>query len=459
MTMATSAYEETRLRHVAHAMGQLGEHLQRLEWPRERILEEQQRGLRSLVAVARKRSPWHAARLRDTETAAFTRGDLASLPVMTKDDLMSNWDAIVTDRRLTLAETERHLASMTGDAYLLEEYHAVASGGSSGRRGVFAWDWDGWAQVYLGFTRWLLRAAMRMDALDQGRTMALVAAEMPTHMTSAVGQTFANQATPVTRFPVTLPMADIVAGLNELRPTVLSGYASILSELVREAREGRLRVAPRLVVATSEPLLPDLRGAIESVWGAPVMNWWGTSEAGATGSSCGFAPGMHLAEDMMIVEPVDDAYRPVAAGEKTTRVLVTNLVNPLLPLIRYEITDEVRLLEEPCPCGSAMARVDDIEGRTDDCFVYEGGVVVHPHVLRSPLARDASVVEYQVRQTARGVDVDVLCGADVDVGRLAREIAEHLRGVGLAGAEARVRRVEALPRTSAGKLRRFVPVR
>lgn len=457
MTTA-SAYEETRARHVAHALGLLGEHLARPDWPRERIIDVQRQGLRSLLAVARERSPWHAARLRGIDITSFTAEDLRSLPVMTKDDLMSNWDAIVTDHRLTLQQAEDHLSSITADAYILDRYHVVASGGSSGRRGVFAWDWDGWAQAYLGFARWLLRAGMRLGPMEQGPPMALVAADMPTHMTSAIGQTFASPATPVVRFPVTMPLAEIVAGLNDARPNVLSGYPSILAELAREARAGRLRVSPRLVVATSEPLTPGLRATVESAWGAPVMNWWGTSEGGATGSSCGFAPGMHLSEDMMIIEPVDDAFEPVAPGETASRVLLTNVINPLQPLIRYEITDEVRVLDGPCPCGSVMTGVDDIEGRTDDCFVYEGGVVVHPHVLRSPLSRDPAVIEYQVRQTVRGVDVDILCGDGADAGRLEREIAAHLRAVGLADPGVQVRRVASLERTAAGKLRRFVPL-
>jgi phenylacetate-coenzyme A ligase PaaK-like adenylate-forming protein len=214
-----------------------------------------------------------------------------------------------------------------------------------------------------------------------------------------------------------------------------------------------------MVTATSEPLMPDVRAALGETWGAPVMNWWGTSEGGPNGVSCGFADGMHLAEDMQIIEFVDDEYRPVSPGQVASRILHTNLINPLMPLIRYEITDEVRVLTEPCPCGSAFARVADIEGRTDDCFVYNGGIVVHPHVYRSPLARDAGVLEYQVRQTTSGADIDVRCSDEAGLAELQREVAEHLEGVGLRSPVVHVRRVDAIARTSAGKLARVVPLR
>jgi phenylacetate-CoA ligase len=72
---------------------------------------------------------------------------------MTKDDLMANWDQVVTDRRLTLDLVERHLAGLECDAYLFDRFHAIASGGSTGRRGIFAYGWREWAVAYAGFLR------------------------------------------------------------------------------------------------------------------------------------------------------------------------------------------------------------------------------------------------------------------------------------------------------------------
>ena len=118
----------------------------------------------------------------------------------------------------------------------------------------------------------------------------------------------------VHRFSVMQPMGEIVAGLNELQPHGLTGYSSTLYELAHEARAGRLQIAPKTIGPNAEPLLPEMRKAMEEAWGAPVGGTWGTSEACATGQSCMMGGGMHLAEDLMIVEPVDDAGRPVHAG-------------------------------------------------------------------------------------------------------------------------------------------------
>ena len=160
----------------------------------------------------------------------------------------------------------------------------------------------------------------------------------------------------------------------------------------------------------------------------------------------------------MIVEPVDEDGRPVAPGERSAKIYVTNLFNRALPLIRYEITDEVTILTEPCPCGSAHRCVADIQGRLDDVFVYDGRRV-HPHVFRSALGRHAGVVEYQVRQTRQGARIVVRCGAPVDIERLRREIADALGRAGLPRPVVEVTAAERLERDPGpAKLRRFVPL-
>jgi hypothetical protein len=72
---------------------------------------------------------------------------------MTKQDLMANWDAIVTDPQCTHDVADAHLAALTTDAYFRREYHVIASGGSSGHRGVFIYDWEGWKFVSLARSR------------------------------------------------------------------------------------------------------------------------------------------------------------------------------------------------------------------------------------------------------------------------------------------------------------------
>ena len=451
-------YQDLRQRHVGALMAMMPEMVQRLSWPAERIRREREERLRALLRLAKARSPWHRARLRDIDPERAREEELQSIPPMTKQDLMEHWNEIVPDVRLPLDVVEAHLAGLTTDRYLLDEFHAVASGGSTGRRGVFVFGWESWAMAHAGFMRrtlWDRSVDPELAALPN--TVAMVAAQNATHMTSALGQTFSNPMVNIEHFPVTQPLDAIVAGLNAFRPTTVIGYASILRILAAAARDGRLRIAPRRVISTSEPLLPEIRETVEETFRAPVANIWGTSEAGPMATGCWRGSGTHLCDDLVIIEPVDQDGRPVPLGTTSDKVYLTAISNPTLPLIRFELTDRITVLDTPCPCGSAHRLIADIEGRLDDAFVYGSDVLIHPHVFRSVLGREAGVVEYQVRQTARGADVLAL-GAFCDAVVTGQRLESELGRLGVPSPCVTVRVVPALERQATGKIRRFVPL-
>jgi phenylacetate-coenzyme A ligase PaaK-like adenylate-forming protein len=382
---------------------------------------------------------------------------------MTKNDVMAHFDRISTDPRVTLDVAEAHLAALTDDAYLYDRYHVNASGGSTGRRGVMVTDWDGWCDGFISLLRGLRRMQQR-DAASriEGRVQigAVVAAVDPLHMSTAMPQTFDDPASTVWhRFPVTLPFEQILAGLAASQPDFIVGYPSMLHLLAFAALDGRLAIAPRVIVSASEPLTPAARAAIERAWSARLINWWVTTEAAGIAMSCGFGPGMHLSDDTLIVEPMDAQGRAVAPGIRAAKVYVTNLINPSpLPLIRYEITDQVTVLETQCPCGSAHRLIDDVQGRLEDIFRY-GAVTIHPVLFCTPLERTSHVVEYQVRQTSRGADIALCATGDLDLEGLRREITASLSTAGLCSPEVSLTRVPSIERQHAGKLRRFVALR
>jgi phenylacetate-coenzyme A ligase PaaK-like adenylate-forming protein len=450
-------YETRRQLHMAYATTLAPRLIERLDWPAGRLAAHRVQRLRELVREAVERSPWHRERLAGVDLDRLDQDSLCELPAMTRSDLMGSFDRIVTDDRLSLSLVDDHLQTVTTGGYLLDGYTAIASNGSTGERGVFVYDWVGWATAWLSGVRSSLRARHADPELSSRPVVqAWVAAAHFTHGTAALGRTFNSPDVVTVRLPVTLATEDVVAGLNQARPDWLIAYPSALHVLAVEARAGRLRVAPRQVLACAEPLLPEIRAAAEEAWGVGVGNVWGASEAGVMAAPCDRF-GSHLNEDLVIVEPVDEDGRTVPPGERSAKVYVTNLFNRTLPLIRYEITDEVTVLPDPCPCGSAHRCIADVQGRLDDVFLYNGRRV-HPHVFRSALGRHAGVIEYQVRQTADGADVAVHCDARVDLERLGAELADALAGVGLAHPVVSVAAVERLERDpGAAKLRRFVP--
>ena len=132
---ALNAFEQLRRRHMADAAALAPEMIARIGWSADRLAAHRQDRLRALVTSAVARSPWHAERLAGLDVERLDETSLDELPAMTKDDLMDRFDEIVTDERLTLASVNDHLARLPQAGYLLGRYTAVASGGSTGRRG------------------------------------------------------------------------------------------------------------------------------------------------------------------------------------------------------------------------------------------------------------------------------------------------------------------------------------
>jgi phenylacetate-coenzyme A ligase PaaK-like adenylate-forming protein len=201
--------------------------------------------------------------------------------------------------------------------------------------------------------------------------------------------------------------------------------------------------------------MPETRALLGEVWGVPILNGYGMSEGMFTGAC---AHGVHLPDDLCLVEIVDGDGRPAPPGHVGERILVTNLYNPTLPLIRFEVTDQVGIAPGACPCGSVLRLIGDPQGRIDDTFPYPDGTIVHPHVFRDVLGQHPTLVEYQVRQTLRGADIAVVTEGPTDETALVGRVVAALRRVGLAEPVVTVDLVAGIDRLSSGKLKRFVPL-
>jgi phenylacetate-coenzyme A ligase PaaK-like adenylate-forming protein len=111
---------------------------------------------------------------------------------------------------------------------------------------------------------------------------------------------------------------------------------------------------------------------------------------------------MHVFEDLFLLEVMDEKNRPVPVGTPGHKILVTNLFNRTLPLIRYEISDMVTLSPESCPCGRPFRLIQKIEGRNDDILYFPGKsaklIPVHPIHFQSLLQAFPEMREYQIVQ-------------------------------------------------------------
>lgn len=157
------------------------------------------------------------------------------------------------------------------------------------------------------------------------------------------------------------------------QPKVLYCYATVLAAFASHLQKQGFRHRPKILITTAEVLSDANRALIESVFGIPVHNYYGSRDIGMIGAECSGHAGTHFHPWGSYVEfdPIGDT-----PDGPAYRLLVTDLLNYGQPFIRYDTGDCVTLAEEPCSCGRWFPRARKILGRVGDGIVLTDGSIV-----------------------------------------------------------------------------------
>ncbi|HKJ08949.1 MAG TPA: phenylacetate--CoA ligase family protein [Gammaproteobacteria bacterium] len=418
--------------------------LEHSQWLARAELEALQlKKLTGLLAAAWEHSPWHAERIRAAGLEVRAGGppvrfdDLRRLPLMAKADCVANRDRMVWQ-------------SVPGGAF------RYTTGGSSGEPLVF----------YFGRQRQASDAAGRMRArrwwgVDVGdREVYLWGAPVELAKTDRV-KTFRdrlfNQLV-LNAFDMSPQRIDAyIAELSAFRPRCVYGYASSIALLAARARDRGVDMRSRylkVVCTTGEPLYPQQRELIESVFGVPAANEFGSRDIGFTAHQSPDGQ-MLLMSESIILEILDPDGNPVCPGEVGEAVM-TGLCSNAQPFIRYRTGDMVRMTEEPCRSGRGLHVLGEVMGRTTDFVVAADGTVMHALAVIYVLRELDGVAEFKfIQHTPREVEVRVVPAAAWDGGTQQR-IVTGLRARLGSEVNVDVRLVDAIAPEASGKYRYVV---
>ncbi len=392
--------------------------------------------LRALLAHARDTVPLHAERLRAAGVVPERLEDaagLARLPVMTRADV-----------------AERP-AAFTSRAFRPRDLEVVRTGGSTSAPVPFLQDRgalrqkDALAQALRQRLGWDpgARAAYLWGAthdLPSGARGRLV------RWKDALKHAVLNRA-------LYLPAGDLsdaaldrhLEALARFRPAWLQGYPTATDLLARRALERGLRLPLPGVLLTAEPVLPAQRERIAAAFGSTVTTFYGSRECGWLASECRERHRLHV--------NVAGAHLETAADG---RLLVTDLLNRGLPLLRYEIGDLGALDPAPCPCGDPRPVLGRLEGRLLDVFLLPSGRRV-PGVVPDPrgLQRDALGIDDArlIQNESAAIDVEYVAAPNFRPEHL-EAWRRELDGFFFHELTLRFHRVERLPVEPNGKVRR-----
>jgi phenylacetate-CoA ligase len=181
----------------------------------------------------------------------------------------------------------------------------------------------------------------------------------------------------ISHLPVVLDdrsFSDFVLRVKDFKPKLFKAYPSLLhffcNFIVREEL-GPIKIP--MVVATAEQLFDFQRELAQEVLGCQIFEKYGSREIGTAAAECTQHDGLHLITESLYVEVERvPGYENLGVG----KLIVTDLRNYAMPLIRYEVGDLAAIDTSPCQCGSPFPRLKNIQGRATDILYRKDGTPI-----------------------------------------------------------------------------------
>ncbi len=366
-------------------------------WRRERLRELQLRRLRNIVAKAYQYTPYWRSVM---DKADFTPTDIRSLsdlqrfPLLEKEAIRSRREEMVwreAGRRLQLVRT----SGSTNEALQFytnshREAHINAArirghrwvGVRKGEREMYFWG----SPVELS----------KQDRIKRTRDWLV---------NDGLTNGFAITPDLVPQY---------VEHWKRWRPKCIFGYPCSLVLMITMARAagidlGRLRQRGLQTIITTSEMLTDVdRKAIALAFGVPVYDSYGLREVGLVGHECEHET-MHCIDEQLILETIDPHTLEPTDGQG--ELVLTNIMSPAMPIIRYRTGDMVTLSDAPCPCGRTLSSLEISGGRVADFVVTTDGVWIPGYAFIYICRSVRGIVKFQVHQEPQG-QVRVLLATD-----------------------------------------------
>ncbi|HON37604.1 MAG TPA: hypothetical protein PLY57_02405 [Deltaproteobacteria bacterium] len=359
-------------------------------WPAERIMQMQQILLKKVMIHAYEHTKFYRRRFQEAGFNPYTfrhPDALRSLPALTSEEVRDNLPDMVADNH---APGDLHLSQTGGAAGLqMRFYHSSAC--LAGRQAaMYRFEkWTGWdfgepVGVVL---------PIRQDRMGYPTVKFLIKNEL-----------FRRQ----TVFPAAViddaACEDFLHKIVKKRPTLIRAFSSPLHDLARFVQSsGWADIPLKAVVSTGEPLYPHQRRSISRAFNCPVFDSYQSRGVGPIAQECEVHQGMHINAECLYIE-VDGPNGYDEHHGRTGGLIVTDLLNFGMPLIRYSTGDESTLVNRTCPCGRGLPLLEQITGRSGDMLVSPEGRCVVPAALSQYLIGEAPDLVGQIQVIQDRID-------------------------------------------------------
>jgi phenylacetate-CoA ligase len=407
------------------------------QWLDPEILRNRQWDrVREMVGYAFNHCPYYQARLAAIGCDGMLRGwkDFRRLPILSKSDIRQNGN--------------RLLSSDFQQKDLVE----ARTGGSTGIA----------LQVYFDSQCQEMRnaAAMRSDrwaGWDIGMPVAAIWGNPP--IADTLKKKIRNLLLDRTIYLDTMEINEdsvrrFALEWRRAKPRVIFGHSHSIYILAKYLqRLGVEGICPSGIISTSMMLLEPERRLIEQVFRCQATNRYGCEEVGLIACECERHEGLHINMDHVVVEFLKDDGSEAVPGEEAD-IIVTDLINRGMPLIRYRIGDMGVPSDRSCSCGRGLPLMERVTGRQADFLKRpDGSLVAGVSLVERTLTAIPGIEQMQLIQD----ELQRICAKVVKDDRFdhfsEQKLYDELRQVFGGGMAVEIQYVSALERTQAGKYR------
>jgi len=360
--------------------------LEKTQWLSHDVMENMQwQKLLKLIQYATDYSPFYKSLYQKHNVQIDKirhKDDLLRLPQLTKDDLRYHQQEMLiphAGRRLSKKTT----GGSTGQAVtILKERRAMAS------QDAAMWRCLRWFDIDIGDKQ----ARFWGIPISSGTRYKNRMIDLLMNRIRLSAFNFDDQS-----------MKRFVDQVQYFKPKYFYGYVSMLKEFAQFCERNEIHVADfgvKAVVTTSEPLFRETRQYLNNVFQCPVINDYGCGEVGPIAYDCPEG-GFHLMADNLYIEILNDQGTHARNGE-TGEIVVTELNNYSLPLIRYNLKDIAEVTGEKCSCGRGLPLIRNVTGRALDVLIARNGEKVHGeyfnYIAEEIKRRRLGLKQYQIIQ-------------------------------------------------------------
>lgn len=400
-----------------------------IKWNQKQLHSFQSRQLNQLLHYAWEHSSYYR---RSFEKAGITEDQLNRLPLscfptVDKQNLLEHFDELVTEPELKQEDLRLFDSKNQMDRSVYKEkYHLVHSSGSTGKPGYFVYDDHAWNTMLLGITRAALWGMSMPQILKlvmkRPRIVYIAATDGRYGGAMAVGDGIDGLGARQLYLDINEPLENWILKLKEFQPNIVIGYPSAIKILAGLMEKEKVTLHTERVISCGEPLGSSLRKYLEKIFHQQVINFYGASESLAMGVETDPSEGMVLFDDLNIIE--------VENGQ----MYLTCLYNYTQPLIRYHLTDTLKIQKAGEDAELPFVHATGLIGRNEDILWFQNkdGKEEFLH----PLAIEGFCIEglkdYQFQKTAEDafhMYIELLPGADFETvsQELQKQIGKILR--------------------------------